>query len=252
MDFGDFLGGFAESLKGGIDNNLSDQREARRDRARMELEKEYAKEVVTRTERVGDMMVSYNKYGDKVGERPLTDEERRLSAAALTEAEATAGTAKFNLDTAPELFDMRRETHRDGLATNAAQRAASAESVASSRYRRSLDERNEARAASDAAYELHGLLSSIRNEGKASDQSQAEVLGMELEQAVETISDPEELRREIIRLKAAATRIAARARTIDSTRPNSGGGQGALLELLMNNRSLDEQDDGFRVVPGGR
>lgn len=119
----DFIGGFAGSLKQNIDRDLNaakeDERWAARERARMELEKEYAAEVVARTAIEGNREVRYNKYGDPVGERDLTPEEiqeltnaRLKSGADARAAVAGAGLAEFNLSKAPDAWALDVEGKR--------------------------------------------------------------------------------------------------------------------------------------------
>lgn len=193
MDFGDFIGGFAETLKTNVDANLQLGRDQQRDRARMELEKEYAKEVVASTGQVGNEVVSYNKYGDVIRRRPMTAEEIRLRDASLKTAEL--GVRQGELGVEKGEFEVANQDRilEDELATRAASRASSYASAEASRASASLaqqrynDERGDRRlpkALADEAFKIETSIWAVPPNGVNSPAAQAAAFQNELEGAI--------------------------------------------------------------------
>lgn len=231
MDFGDFLGGAASALKGNIDLDLQTERDSKRDRAKMELEKEYAKQVVASTEQMGNEIVSYNKYGDVVRRRPMTQEEMRMRDASLGKAENDAKSA--GLDVQKGEFDVANQDRllEDALATSASSRAASAASAAASSGRLALDQKrfeyevgdgNIPKDLQEGVDQAMEMIYFVGNDPVNTSKARAGVLEAELQAAI-AAGDKAAIRRLVNQAKGELGRDYLRAKTDATTqRPGLG------------------------------
>jgi hypothetical protein len=256
-----FLTGFAKSLQGSLAKDSDAAREMEKQRMLMELQKKYEAEIVRAdlTTVEGDgaggfKEVRRNQYGDTINERVLSPEEAEERKAELDRVKAAsraaiagADSAEFQAENQEEVFSLDMEAKRANIEQSRASAASSREAAESSRFSRSRAKTEEDRKVQDAAAQLEGMLASIEQGPDVSDEAQAQAIRAKLDAATASIDDPDLLRREIIKLTAQASRINTRARTLDSTRPSTSGGS-----ILNRIRSLDEDDENFSVVPGGR
>lgn len=259
------VGGFARSLQGSMAKDSDMRRDLEKQRLLQELKKEYESQIVRAdlTTVEGDgaggfREVRRNQFGDTINERILTPEEAEQRKAELERiksesrrAGAMAESAEFQVENQEELLALDMEGKRANIEQSRASAAASRESAENSRFSRRRAAGEDDRKLKDEIAELQGTLASIENDGSVSDSALAETLAVKLERAANTIEDPDELRREVLRLKAQAKRIESRARTSDSTRRSSAGSGSALMDLIQRGRGLDQEED-FSVVPGGR
>lgn len=254
-----FLSGFARTLQGSMAKDSDAAREMDKQRMLMELKKKYESEIVRAdlTTIEGNIEKRRNQFGDVISERELSPEEADQRKAELERIKAQsraalagAESAEFQVENQDEILSLDMEGKRADIEQSRASTASAYESAATSRFNRGRTQTEDDRKVMEAAAELEGVLASIESDDGTSDAAQAAAIAAELEGALQSESNPDELRRKIISLKAQASRIATRARTLDSTRPNEGRG-GSLFEELRRQRSLDNDED-FSVVPGGR
>lgn len=232
MDFGDFLGGAASALKGNIDLDLQTERDSKRDRAKMELEKEYAKQVVASTEQMGNEIVSYNKYGDVVRRRPMTQEEMRLRDASLGKAENDAKSA--GLDVQKGEFDVANQDRvlESELASAAAARdanratsarATAAQALDQKRFEYEVGDANIPKELQEGVDQAMEMIYFVGNDPVSTSKPRAQVLEAELQAAIEA-GDKATIRRLVNQAKGELGRDYLRAKTDATTqRPSLGG-----------------------------
>lgn len=258
-----FLSGFARSLEGSMAKESDAAREMEKQRMLMELKKKYEAEIVRAdlTTIEGNIEKRRNQFGDVISERELSPEEAEVRKAEIDKLKAAtrsaiagADSAEFEVENQDEILGLDMEAKRANIAQSRASAAASAESAATSRFNRSRAQTEDGRKVMEAAAELDGVLASIETDDSVSDSAQAAAIRAELSGVLDTVDDPDELRRQIIKLKAQAGRINSRAKTLDSTRPGSGGSGSEFMDLIRQQRALDggDDDENFSVVPGRR
>lgn len=142
--------GFARTLNDNITKDRDAEREQtlweRRKKMEMELEKQYAAEVVARTVLEGNKEVMYNSRGDRIRERVLSPEEVAEREAALRKikaeaenAEVTTGYNRFRLETAPEDRELDRTLTMEQITSQRHGRAMDSGRLALERERVALD-----------------------------------------------------------------------------------------------------------------
>lgn len=106
-----FWGGFADTIKGRMDAEFSADLESKKQRARLELEREFAKELVdsSQTKIVGNEEVTYNKYGEEIRRRPLSPQELEQIDLGVRKTRAEVGKSEKEL----AVFDEDRNWERD-------------------------------------------------------------------------------------------------------------------------------------------
>lgn len=116
-----FWGGFAESLKGRLDQENAIDLDMQREERLQELKKKYEQEIIdsNQTQIVGNEEVRYNKFGTEISRRQLSPEEIAMRKAAVDKT--TADARKSVADAGMSEFDYgNREADRQMALDDAA------------------------------------------------------------------------------------------------------------------------------------